>query len=167
MELLDVYDDYGNLTGRIVERGNKETVFKEGEHIPVAIIYIENSNNEFLIQKTSLEKGGLYSSTGGHVNHGEKPIDTIKREVLEELGIDISKDNIIDLGYLLFDFPIRFIYYLRKDIDLKDIKIQEEEVESVTYMSKEKLQDIIDKGLMHKAHAKVLERVLEYKENEN
>ena len=167
MELLDVYNNNGERTGRIVERGAKDTLFAEGEHIAVAIIYIENDNNEFLIQKTSKQKGGNYSSTGGHVNHNEEPIDTIKREVKEELGIDISKDNIVDLGYLLFDFPIRFVFYLRKNINIKDIILQKEEVESVSYMSETQLKGLIKKGLMHEAHAKVLEYVLEYKKRSN
>ena len=167
MELLDVYNNNGERTGRIVERGAKDTLFAEGEHIAVAIIYIENDNNEFLIQKTSKQKGGNYSSTGGHVNHNEEPIDTIKREVKEELGIDISKDNIVDLGYLLFDFPIRFVFYLRKNIDIKDIILQKEEVESVSYMSEAQLKGLIKKGLMHEAHAKVFEYVLEYKKRSN
>jgi len=118
-----------------------------------------------LIQKTSKQKGGIYSSTGGHVNHGEEPIDTIKREVKEELGVDISNDNIIDLGYIIFDFPIRFIFYLRKNIDLNDVILQKEEVDSVSYMTHNEIRNIIEKGLMHKAHSKVLERVLEYKNN--
>lgn len=163
MELLDVYDDNGQKTGRVVERGSKD--FKEGEHIAVAIIYIENSNNEFLIQKTSKEKGGQYSSTGGHVDHGEEPIDSIKREVKEELGIDIDNDRIIDLGYMCVDFPIRFCFYLKKDIDIKDIKLQEDEVESISYMTVDEIKELIDKGLMHAGHAKVLEKVLEYIEN--
>ncbi|MBR3512237.1 MAG: NUDIX hydrolase [Clostridia bacterium] len=163
MELVDVYDDNAQLTGRVVERGSKD--FKEGEHIAVAIIYIENSNHEFLIQKTSKEKGGQYSSTGGHIDHGEKPMQTIKREVKEELGIDIEGDNVVDLGYLCVDFPIRFCFYLKKDIDIKDIKIQEDEVESVSYKTVDEIKNLIDKGLMHPGHAKVLDKVLEYLEN--
>ena len=53
MELLDVYDDNGNKTGKVVERGTPDSSFLNNEHIAVAIIYIENSNGEFLIQKTS------------------------------------------------------------------------------------------------------------------
>ena len=163
VELLDVYNNNGVKTGKVVKRGIKDSSFKDGEHIAVAIIYIENDNNEFLIQKTSKQKGGIYSSTGGHVNHGEEPIDTIKREVKEELGVDISNDNIIDLGYVIFDFPIRFVFYLRKNIELNDIILQKEEVESVSYMTDNEIRNIIENGLMHKAHAKVLERILEYK----
>lgn len=165
VELLDVYDDNGVKTGKVVKRGVKDSSFNKGEHIAVSIIYIENDNDEFLIQRTSRQKGGIYSSTGGHVNHNEKPIDTIKREVKEELGIDIGDDNIIDLGYINFDFPIRFVFYLKRNIDLNNIVLQKEEVESVSYMTCNEIINIIEKGLMHKAHAKMLERVLEYKNN--
>jgi len=101
------------------------------------------------------------------VDHGEEPIDTIKREVKEELGIDISNDNIVDLGYLVVDFPVRFVFYLKKDINLKDVILQKDEVESVSYMSEDKLREIISNGLMHAGHTKVLNRVLEYRNKGN
>ena len=56
MELLDVYDDKGNLTGKKVERGEKVKELEENEHIAVGVIFIENSKGEFLIQKTSKER---------------------------------------------------------------------------------------------------------------
>lgn len=167
MELLDVYDSLGNKTGRVVERGNKDEIFSNDEHIAVAIIYIENDKGEFLIQKTSKEKGGHYSSTGGHIKHGEDAYSTIVREVKEELGIDVSKDNIINLGHICVDFPVRFIFYLKKNINLNDITLQKDEVENISYMSVDKIRDILDKGLMHKGNYKVLEKVLQYKQGDN
>lgn len=163
MELLDVYDSLGNKTGRVVNRDNKDEIFNKDEHIAVAIIYIENDKGEFLIQKTSKKKGGHYSSTGGHINHGEDAFNTIIREVKEELGIDISNDNIISLGHICVDFPVRFMFYLKKNINLNDIILQKDEVESVSYMSVDEIRNLLDKGLMHKGHYKVLEKVLEYK----
>ena len=167
MELLDVYDSLGNKTGRVVERGNKNVIFSNDEHIAVAIIYIENDKGEFLIQKTSKGKGGHYSSTGGHINHGEDAYSTIVREVKEELGIDVSKDNIINLGHICVGFPVRFMFYLKKNINLNDITLQKDEVENISYMSVDKIRDILDKGLMHKGHYKVLEKVLQYKQGDN
>lgn len=163
MELLDIYDNYGNKTGKVVEREIPDSYLSKDEHIPVAIIYIENSKNEFLIQNLSKYKGGMYTVPGGHVTSGEKPIDGIKREVYEELGIDISNDNIIDLGYLIYDYPIRFIFYLKKDINLDDTILLKEEIESISYMNIDEIKDLINKGLMHEAHNNVLDKVLEYK----
>lgn len=167
MELLDVYDSQGNKTGKIVERGKRDENFGDDEHIAVAIIYIENDEGKFLIQKTSKEKGGHYSSTGGHIDHGEDAYSTIIREVKEELGIDISSENVVDLGHICVEFPVRFMFYLKKNIDLNDIVIQESEVESVSYMSADEIRDVLDKGLMNKGHYKVLERVLEYRNKVN
>ena len=114
MELLDIYDDFGNLTGKTVVRGNKYNTLKSNEHIALAVIFIENSKGEFLIQKASVEKGNIFSSTGGHVTSKETPLTTVIREVKEELGIDIPADDIISPGYLLYDMPIRYMYYIKK-----------------------------------------------------
>ena len=103
----------------------QNVVLNENEHIAVAVIFIENDKGEFLIQKTSKEKVGEFSSTDGHVDSGETPLAAIKREVNEELGINIDKDKIEEYGFLLYDKPLRYLYYLRKNIDLKDVHIQE------------------------------------------
>ena len=76
MELLNVYDEYGNILDKKVDRKDKNIKLNENEHFAVSVIFIENDNNEFLIQKTSKDKGGLYSSTGGHVCNGETPLQT-------------------------------------------------------------------------------------------
>ena len=109
MELLDVYNDNGEVTGKVVKRGSGDEAFEPHEHIAVAIIFIENSKGEFLIQKTSDSKGGLYSSTGGHIDSKERSCDTVIREVKEEIGVDISHDDIVYLGFKTVDFPLRFL----------------------------------------------------------
>ncbi len=48
---------------------------------------------------------------------------------------------------------------------MNDIILQKDEVESVSYMSIDRIRDIFEKGLMNKGHYKVLEKVLEYSRN--
>ena len=67
MELLEVFDDYGKMTGKAVARGKKQELL-ENEHFATVIIFIQNSEGLFLMQKTSHFKSGKYSSTGGHVD---------------------------------------------------------------------------------------------------
>ena len=162
MELLDVYDNDGKVTGRVVTRGDKTVTLSDNEHIAVGVIFIQNNKGEFLIQKTSKEKGGEYTSTGGHVDSGETPLESIKREVKEELGLNVDNDNIIELGYLLYDRPIRFMFYLKKDIDIQTLKLQQEEVENAKFMSVNKIKELTDQGLMLTSHAKIFNKVLEY-----
>ena len=152
MELLGIYDNNGNPTGRSIVRGDKNAKLNENEHIALAVIFIENDKGEFLIQKTSKEKGGEYSSTGGHVNYGETPLESIKREVLEELGTDISSDNIVEYGFILYDIPLRYLFYIKKNIDVDSINLQEEEVESVKYMSIDEINNLIETNQMLKSH---------------
>lgn len=61
----------------------------------VVVILIENNHGEFLMQKRSPKKGGYWAVTGGHPKSGENPIQGIATEVLEELGIDISNENLV------------------------------------------------------------------------
>ncbi len=152
MELLDVYDDEGKVTGRTIVRGDKTAKLNKNEHIAVGVIFIENDNGEFLIQKTSKEKGGEFSSTGGHIDSGETPLSSIRREVEEELGINVDNDKIEEYGFLSFDMPLRFLFYLKKNIDINDIKVQKEEVDYVKYMTVDEIYKLIDDNLMLKSH---------------
>ena len=163
MELLNVYDNDGNLTDRVVPRGDKSVILSDNEHIGVVVVFIENSKGEFLIQKTSVEKGSEYSSTGGHVDAGETHLTSILREIKEEIGIQVEENELEYLGFLLYDKPIRFMYYLKKDINVEDIVTQEEEVDFVKYMSVSEIQDIIDKGEMTKSHGIIFNKILELK----
>ena len=163
MELLDVYDSTGKKTGKTVVRGDKTAKLEENEHIAVGVIFIENSKGEFLMQKTSVEKGSEYSSTGGHVDAGETPLSSILREIKEELGIEVDSNELEYLGFLLYDKPIRFMYYLKKDINIDDIVVQEEEVEFVKYMSVSEIKEIISKEEITKSHGIIFNKILELK----
>ena len=143
MEYLNVYDNNKNKLDKKIVRGDK---LSNDEHILVAVIFIKNKDNKYLIQKTSLEKSGLYSTTGGHVLYNEDSKTSIIREVKEELGIDITNDDIKYIGSILFGVPFGDIYYLEKDIDIDSVKLQKEEVSSVSYMTKEEIDDLIKKG---------------------
>lgn len=160
MELLDIYDDNGNITGKTIIRGDKNTKLNENEHIALSVIFIQNDNGKFLIQKTSEKKGGKYSSTGGHVDSGETPLEAIKREVKEEIGINIDNDKIEEYGFLSYDKPLRYMYYLRKDIDIKDVKVQKEEVDYVKYMSVQEIEKLIENEEMLKSHGFIFEAIM-------
>ena len=62
----------------------------------VAVVYVENLEGEILVQIRMT--GRLDHSSAGHVDPGEEYIDTAKRELKEELGIDNIKINFIGHG---------------------------------------------------------------------
>lgn len=59
MEKRDLYDINRNLTGETIYKGEP---IPQNKYIVVVLCIIQNSKNEFLIQKRSLEKDGLYGS---------------------------------------------------------------------------------------------------------
>ncbi len=162
MEILDVYNDFGKVINKTVPRGSRNRDFESGEHFAVSIIFIENSNGKYLIQKIPK---GQYSSTGGHIISGEKPIDAIIREVYEEIGVKLSKDEIVDLGFRLLDFPVRFLFYVKKDVELKKTILDKKEVTSVSFMSEDEIKELIRLNEFKKGHALLFREILKYKYN--
>lgn len=156
-ELLDLYDYNRNLTGEVIKRGeNIKLEIPDGRFINVVVIFIENSRGEFLIQHTSLEKGGEYATTGGHVKSGFTSREGIITEVSEELGIDISNLDFklfetVKLNGRIFD-----VYYLRHDFDINNLVYQKDEVESCSWMSINDILDLIHNDKLRKSNIKPL-----------
>jgi 8-oxo-dGTP pyrophosphatase MutT (NUDIX family) len=141
IEYLNLYDKEGNLVNEKGIRGVPSNYLKG-----IVIIYIENSKGEFLIQKTSKARGSVFATTGGHVDYGDTFDSTIIKEVKEELGLDISNDLVKEVTSFTYDTDIQKVYYLKKDIDIKDITIKEDEVEYVKWMSIDEIKELIDKN---------------------
>lgn len=159
MEYLDIYDKNRQKTGKIIERGTHGLV--DGEYVNLVLIFIKNSKNEYLIQKTSKEKGGVWATTGGHVKSGSDSHQTIIEEVNEELGLDITNDDfkLVDttfIGHGLID-----TYYLEKEIDINDIVVQEEEVEYVKWLTKDDIYKLIEEDIFRKGNIPGFEKVIE------
>lgn len=152
MEILDLYDDSIKNLHKTINRGETPGI---GENIMLSVAYIKNAKGEYLIQKTSQEKGSKYSSTGGHVIHGETGLETIKRELEEELGIITTTK---DIKYITtFKYPskqcIFNVYMLNMDIDLSNIILQEDEVTEAKYFSVKEINNLINTGEFLESHA--------------
>ena len=158
MEYLDIYNEKKEKLNKKIKRGDK---LLDNEHILVAVIFIENSEGKYLIQKTSKEKGEKYATTGGHVLSGEIPKTAIIRETKEELGLDVSNENIIYIGDLLFGIPFGEIYYLKKDLDIAKLKLQQEEVEQVEYLTKTEILKLIETEKMVKSQGLMFKKMLD------
>lgn len=139
MEYLNLYDIEGNLLNKKGIRGEKSDYLKG-----IVIIFIENSKGEFLIQKTSSSRNSIFATTGGHVSYGSTFKESIINEVKEELGLDISNEKIIEVNTYIGEQYIQKVYYLKKDIEIKDLTIQEDEVEYVKWINTEKINKLIE-----------------------
>ena len=139
MELRDLYDENKELTGETIYKGQD---VPKGRYYITVVVFIQNSKNEFLIQKRVKKKDGKWATTGGHPVSGETSKQGIITEIKEELGVDIVKENIKLFKTIKTEDDFVDIYYLKEDIDIKKIKIQKEEVEDVKWATIEEINEL-------------------------
>lgn len=159
MEKRDLYDINRNLTGETIYKG--ETI-PENKYINVVLAFIQNSKCEFLIQKRSIQKDGMYGSTGGHAKTGESSIQAMMTEIREEIGLKVEEKELeliysgrSDRSQVFFD-----LYYLKKDFDIEDLVLQKEEVEFVEWYSIEKINQLAKNGLFLENHLEEFYRLI-------
>ncbi len=146
IELWDVLDENGNLTGETVERGQP---LKVGDYHLVVNIWIRNSKGEYLIQKRAdnLEKWpGLWAATGGAVIKGESSLEAALREVKEELGISFEPHMLKKVRRFKLKHALSDMWMVCHDVDLTDVVIQKEEVNEVKYAAVDEIMRMIDKS---------------------
>lgn len=152
MEKLALFDENNEvIKEEFILRSNKNKV-EESKRYKIVLVFIEDSNHKFLIQKVTPNKGDVYATTGGHVTYNDSSKETVVKELKEELNIDINEEEII--LYNIFKYPILYAdcYYLKKDIDLDKIILQEDEVESIHMLSTSEIEDLISKDLFRKSN---------------
>lgn len=160
MEKRDLYDINKKLTCETIYKNEK---IPANRYILVVLVFIQNSQGKFLIQKRSKQKDGKYASTGGHPKTGETSIDGMITEIKEELGLTVKPEELElifsgqeNVKQVFFD-----IYYMRKDFNISDLKLQKEEVDFVEWLSFKEIETLIKKDLFLESHAEELYRLKE------
>ena len=148
MEILDLYDKSGNKLNKTIIRGNKPN---ENEYIKITVVYLK-AQDKYLVQKCSEAKGGEYAITGGHVSSGNTSSKQAVIEVQEELGLDIIEEKLQLLGNI-YKNTAMFDIYLYEDDSLinANTTLQLEEVESIEWLTKTEIENLIAKGLVRQS----------------
>ena len=149
METWDILDENGNLTGKTMNKGD-EIVWQEGIYHPGADVWIINSDNKILIQKRSPQKKfrpNVWAMTGGSVIKGETALETLKRETMEELGIELDVSKAIKIKRYRTGNVWLDEYIVRQDIDLNKVVLQEEEVSEVKFATFDEIENLFQNNL--------------------
>ena len=161
-ELRDLYDINSERTGKTCYKGDS---IPEGYYPMVVMVVIRNSKGEFLMQKRVPSKGGDWGVTGGHPKSGETPLQGIVTEVKEELGLDFSNENFIEYDSGCDGKDCYKMYFVNKDVNLQDIKIQEEELSEVRWFSMEELKHMVTTNKLNENQMACFNKVVNYIEN--
>lgn len=151
-EMFDVLNEWGEYTGEVASRDRCHT---EGLWHRAVYGFDIDKNKNVLLQKRSASKKAWPNmwdvTVGGHVDAGEFGRQALIREAKEELGLDITDD---DIKYLVGSTSIdtakginkhyNECYLILKDVDISEIKLQKEEVSEVRYFSKAEILERID-----------------------
>jgi 8-oxo-dGTP pyrophosphatase MutT (NUDIX family) len=144
MEYFDVYDRYGNKVNQTIKRGTRMCA---GQYYRVVHLWIKNNQNAYLIQQRNKATDTIpyqWAPTAGAVQAGETPLEAVIREAKEELGLRLIaedchfvktwvKEN--HMGNVILD-----VFYVNKNIDLKQLLIDPIEVKKVAYASLEEIE---------------------------
>lgn len=153
MELFDICDEQGNPTGDIVERSEAHAkgICHRTAHIWIA--KKENGRYKVLLQKRSMDKdsfpGRYDTSSAGHIQAGDEPMESALRELGEELGINAEYED-LDFagtfriqyekefhGKMFRDNEVAFVFVYQKQVDIADLTIQKEELDGVSWFDLE------------------------------
>lgn len=146
-ELIDIYDANKNKTGKTINREDIDKL-NEDEYIIVSHCWIINSSKQILLTQRSLttNRGGKWEDTHGGVRAGETSQEGMIRELKEEIGIDISKNELQLIKTMKRESRFRDIYVVKKDVSLDDISFNDGEVMDCKYVTLDEFKEMIEKG---------------------
>ena len=154
MEILDLYDKDLKPTGQTIERGKR---VPPGLMIPIVAVYVYNDKGQYLIQKVAPRKGNYYATTAGHVQSGEKDFAlSMLRELREEIGLSATKSELKLVKIRRYEYKFTLLYMMKSNVPADMLRLQKEEVDSVSWMSHDDIELLCKMGLFNMKHYQML-----------
>ncbi|KNA10354.1 hypothetical protein SOVF_145120 [Spinacia oleracea] len=158
-EYFDVLTKTGQKTGIRKTRGH---VHRDGDyHRAVHVWIYSESTNELLLQKRAEFKdswpGQWDISSAGHISAGDSSLITARRELQEELGVNLPEDAFEllfvflqecvtnDGKFINNEFNDVYLVTTIAPIPLEAFSLQESEVSAVKYISCEEYKSLLQK----------------------
>lgn len=154
IEFWDIYDSDKKPTGRTMKRNDWH--LKDGEYHLTVLGVMQRTDGRFLITKRVMTKAwapGHWEVSGGAAMAGESSAEAVRREVLEETGLDV---NNFDGGYLFTyrrdnpgegDNYFVDVYRFTGDFDEKDVHLQTEETAGFCFATPDEIKGLGNQGI--------------------
>lgn len=154
MELWDIYDSNKKRTGRRMKRN--DWCLKDGEYHLTVLGVLRRPDGRYLITQRVMTKSwapGWWEVPGGGVMAGEESEEAVRREILEETGIDVTG---AEGGYLFTysrenpgegDNYFVDIYRYTLEIEDADVKLQEAETLGYRFATHDEIKALAKEGI--------------------
>ncbi|WP_026777112.1 NUDIX domain-containing protein [Polaribacter sp. Hel_I_88] len=150
-ELIDILTPKGEFTGKTAL---KSEAHKNGWFHATVHIWLFTSDKKILLQKRALTKKvfpGLWDiSVAGHIGAGEAILTSAKREVFEEIGLELEEKDLIKIGTRIHqvkhkngiqDNEHHHVFIAELKVPISTLKIQVEEVDAIKLFDLSILKD--------------------------
>ena len=145
MEAFDVYNKDRKKLGYTKNRGESLNNSEYSIGVEVWLFY----DNKLLLTKRSLKKShpGKWEVPGGCGVKGENSVDTLIREIKEEVGINLNNSccNLLDTIIYKQQFVDIYKYDLKS---LPKIKLQYDEVIDILFVSKDEFLSMVHDSIV-------------------
>ncbi len=155
MEYWDIYDVNKKKTGRTMQR-NDWNMQPGDYHLTVLGVLARKSDGRYLITQRVNTKSwapGWWEVSGGGVMAGEESSDAVKREILEETGIDVTgweggyafsyrRDNPQEKDNYFVD-----IYRFVGEFDESDVVLQTAETQAFRLATADEIEALAAEGI--------------------
>ncbi len=159
MEYIDIYDSSKRKIKSNFKRGS---LMPMGGYYLIAEVWTMTNNGHILITLRAPGKKsepGKWENTGSAVISGESSRMAAVRELYEETGIIALEDELTYVATFKGRDLFVDTYFLKKDIDLKTIKLQKTETIAAKLVNYFELKQIIDNGSFSASIAKRLKLI--------
>ncbi len=119
------------------QAGRREPIVKGEFHI-VVVVCVINEQNEILLTLRSPDKEkypGNLENTGGALEAGEESRTAAVRELFEETGIRVRKNQLHLLDSQMEESAFIDVYVVRKSVPVEKIRLQEGETVDARWLS--------------------------------
>ena len=144
MEFVDLYDENRYPLGRTAQRFSRR---EKGTWRLITHLCIFDSRGRLLIQQRSDEKriwpGKWDVSAAGGVSAGETTRTAAVRELEEELGLSAAEQELRSICTVTFNYAFDDYFILKRDVDLRDLHLQAEEVSAVRWATRQQVLDLV------------------------
>ncbi len=147
-ELFPIVDEDGNVLGSIL-RGEAHNGCKVLH--PVVHLHLFNSKGELYLQRRPdwkpIQPGKWDTAVGGHISYGETVEQAFKREVMEELGINVS--DATPLGHYVFESKVeKELVYAFKTIYDGKVTPSTDELDGGRFWTRQEILDAIGHDIL-------------------